>query len=113
MRFFRAFAASAAARLVEKDRVNPACERSTSFEEIDAAEHGHPGVLDDFFRDVARPDDARAKADHRGIVPAIEQLENCSIPVNELPRQSQIVTFPLNQGRETFVFATTGSTGSP
>ena len=89
------FAASAAAGLVEEDRIDPACERSASFEEIDAAEHSHPGVLDDFLRDVARPDDAGAKADHRGIVPAIEQLEDCSIPVNEVPRQSQIVTFIL------------------
>lgn len=90
-----AFAAGATAGLVEEDRVDPACERSASFEEIDATEDRHPGVLDDLLGDVARPDDARAKADHRGIVPAIEQLEDGGISVHEAPRQSQIVTFTL------------------
>ena len=90
-----AFAAGATAGFVEEDRVDPACQRSASLEEIDTSEHGHPGVLDNFFRDVARSDDAGAKADHRSIVPTIEQLEYCGIPVNEVPRQSPIITFNL------------------
>jgi hypothetical protein len=90
-----AFPPGTAARLVDQDGVDPARQRATTLEQIDAVKDRDPGVLHDFFGDIPCPDNAAAKADHCGIVPAVEHLEGGCIPVDQAQRQDAIFTFNL------------------
>lgn len=89
------FASGAAARLVDEYGVDPACKRTASLEQIDATEHGDPGVLNDLLGEVPVLNNTGAETDHCCIVAPIENIESRSIAIHQAQNQSLIIPFDL------------------
>src|SRR5690606_16440587 len=84
-------AARARARTVHEDPEDPGLQGGPAFETLQAAEHGEPGVLDDFFGVGAGADVGPGEAEHRG-VPAVEEpLERLLVALTQRTQQELLL----------------------